>query len=118
VADDGTVYQETNLSASVLVPGLNIVAVEIHQDATNSSDISFDLMLWGYGPQLTITRTDATHADVSWPFPSPAFILESKMALDDPTWTPVLEPDVPDGMFHHVSVVTSAGNRFFRLRRP
>jgi hypothetical protein len=47
--DDGTIYQETNATPSVLVSGENTVAVEIHQDALNSSDISFDLMLWAQG---------------------------------------------------------------------
>jgi hypothetical protein len=35
----------TSLSASLLRQGTNVIAVEIHQSATNSSDISFDLKL-------------------------------------------------------------------------
>ena len=35
------------LPAGLLVEGTNLVAVEIHQQATNSSDISFDLQLAG-----------------------------------------------------------------------
>ena len=79
VADDGTIFQETNLlSAAVLVPGANLIAVEIHQDAPNSSDISFDLMLWSTvppGPSLTIQRVSSTQAVVSWPFPSTGYLL-------------------------------------------
>jgi len=46
--------------SNTLITGLNIIAVEIHQDAINSSTSAFDLMLWGQGPtgpRLTITPT-------------------------------------------------------------
>ncbi len=70
IPHDGTVYDMTNLPPNVLVAGTNIVAVEVHQESIGSSDISFDLMLWGAGapaaPSLTIAQTDATHAQVSW----------------------------------------------------
>src|SRR4030095_4685493 len=36
---------ETQVPASLLVPGPNVVAVEIHQNSPASSDISFDLCL-------------------------------------------------------------------------
>ena len=69
IGHDGTLYVSTNLPASALMAGTNLLAVEIHQDVATSSDISFDLMLWGAGgggPGLTIVQTDATHAQVSW----------------------------------------------------
>ncbi len=69
VPHDGTVYVSTNLPTSVLLVGTNLLAVEIHQDTTTSSDISFDLMLWGAsagGPSLRIVATDPAHAQVSW----------------------------------------------------
>jgi hypothetical protein len=37
----------THIDSSLLVPGLNRIAVEIHQIGTSSSDISFDLTLVG-----------------------------------------------------------------------
>jgi hypothetical protein len=43
---DNTI-DRTNLSTSFLVPGTNIVAVEIHQQALTSSDVSFDFALTG-----------------------------------------------------------------------
>jgi hypothetical protein len=120
VGDDGTVYQVTNVSPSVLVPGENIVAIEIHQDAAGSSDISFDLMLWSRGPTgppLGIQLVDATHVDITWPAVITDFDLESKAALDEPSWTPVTEPDAPDATLHHVVVETTWEHRFFRLRQ-
>jgi hypothetical protein len=104
-----------------LVPGENTIAVEIHQDAPNSSDISFDLMLWGIvpaGPSLTITHTSGTQVDIAWPFPSAGYLLESKADLNAGPWNAVTELDVPDTNFHHVTVNASVGARFFRLRQP
>lgn len=40
-------WNTATISASYLVAGLNTIAVEIHQDAVNSSDISFNLKLNG-----------------------------------------------------------------------
>ena len=45
-ADETTFYSAT-LNAGYLVPGTNVLAVEIHQSSPGSSDISFDLELTG-----------------------------------------------------------------------
>ena len=57
-ADDGVVYQSTNVPPGLLVAGLNVLAVEIHQDTPGSSDISFDVMLWSapFGPDVRINE--------------------------------------------------------------
>ena len=118
--DDGTVYQ-SKTNASTLVAGPNVIAVEIHQDTAGSSDISFDLMLWGQGPAgpvLTITPADATHADVSWLISGSAgYVLETKDDLNN-AWGLAADLDVPDATRHHVNVDTSTANRFFRLNKP
>ena len=57
-SDDGIAYQTLNIPSSFLIPGPNLVAVEIHQQNDTSSDISFDMMIWGErqtAPSLTIT---------------------------------------------------------------
>ncbi|MGC8830247.1 MAG: lamin tail domain-containing protein [Verrucomicrobiia bacterium] len=46
-ADDGTVFYPATVPVSVILPGTNIIAVEIHQSSLNSSDISFDFELLG-----------------------------------------------------------------------
>lgn len=56
--DDGTVYQTQKVDASVLSAGANTVAVEVHQSSATSSDLSFDLMIWGElstAPRISIT---------------------------------------------------------------
>lgn len=47
VADE-TAYYEYAVDPSWVVPGINTIAVEIHQSSPTSSDISFDLELIGY----------------------------------------------------------------------
>lgn len=45
-ADESRIWENT-ISSSALVAGLNVIAVEIHQDLANSSDISFDMEMIG-----------------------------------------------------------------------
>jgi hypothetical protein len=46
-ADDGKQFFATSLSPSGLISGDNVLAVEVHQSATTSSDVSFDFSLTG-----------------------------------------------------------------------
>lgn len=43
--DDGTNFHSETVEPLLLRPGTNVIAVEIHQAALNSSDVSFDLRL-------------------------------------------------------------------------
>lgn len=47
-------FYTTTLASSNLVNGLNLLAVEVHQGATNSTDLSFDLALVGNRPPIVI----------------------------------------------------------------
>ncbi|MEP7107849.1 MAG: metallophosphoesterase [Ferruginibacter sp.] len=44
-SDDGATAQSFNITPGSFVAGNNVIAVEIHQSAVNSSDISFDMEL-------------------------------------------------------------------------
>ncbi|MBC7485488.1 MAG: T9SS type A sorting domain-containing protein [Cytophagaceae bacterium] len=61
-SDDGAGVETTTLSLSNshIVSGSNSIAVEIHQTAASSSDISFDLQLLGLpaAPVVTLPRPD------------------------------------------------------------
>jgi len=60
--DDGTIYQVFNFSQNLLQAGQNSIAVEVHQSSATSSDLSFDLMLWGEIPTLPLlTITSPTN---------------------------------------------------------
>lgn len=99
-SDDGATWLSASLSSSLLVSGTNVLAVEIHQNAGTSSDISFDLSLSGSsgtnvtrGPYLQMNtptsltvrwRTDvATNSRVSYGS-SPATLTQN---ADDATST-------------------------------
>lgn len=46
-SDDGANWNLANIPSSALVNGSNVIAAEIHQNAANSSDMSFDFQLAG-----------------------------------------------------------------------
>ncbi len=46
-ADDGNTPQTVTLSSAFFSAGNNVIAVEVHQNAANSSDLTFDLELLG-----------------------------------------------------------------------
>ena len=52
VLDDGTFWIPADLPPGVLRNGTNVVAVEMHQSAGNSSDLSFDLRLVANFPRI------------------------------------------------------------------
>src|SRR5262249_27669545 len=54
--DDGNGFFPGSAPASLLVEGTNVLAVEIHQAAANSSDISFDLEMLGI-PTIIYTQS-------------------------------------------------------------
>lgn len=115
---DGTVYAVTNVAAALL-PGLNCVAVEVHQDSVTSSDLSFDCMLWALppsGPALSITTAGA-NSTITWSDPALQFKLQRSTDLSSPgNWTDV--PGDPPSPYVQ-ALPGGSGHRFFRLvRRP
>lgn len=60
---DETIFFNTNINAALLVAGNNVVAVEIHQSAANSSDVSFDFQLLG-NPLPEIAFVSPTNGQV------------------------------------------------------
>jgi outer membrane protein assembly factor BamB len=66
--EETSVFVSTTLHPAVLVPGVNAVAVEVHQVNVTSSDLSFDLELGQdfvgtNQPIVTVVATDATAAE-------------------------------------------------------
>ena len=58
---DESLLREQLTPASVFQNGTNVVAVEVHQDAANSSDISFDLQLIGLDATAELFRGPSLH---------------------------------------------------------
>ncbi len=53
---DESTFVQTTISSSLLVNGTNVLAVELHQSGGTSSDISFDLHLFGSDGAASVTR--------------------------------------------------------------
>lgn len=47
-ADESKFFKTTHLSANVFTPGVNTIAVEVHQNSSGSSDISFEMKMQGF----------------------------------------------------------------------
>ena len=96
-----------------------MLAVEIHQSSTTSSDVGFNLSLTGVGaplPVLAISRTNEL-VDISWPVTPGGFLLgrTDRLALTE-TWMPETNLLVLAGTNHFR--VTPASDAFYHLTRP
>jgi len=89
--DDGLGFAEYNVPTSAVVAGDNLAAVEVHQANIGSSDISFDLMVWGTSPpapRIAFTPVGDGTFDLSWPTGLPKYCVQYKTALTD-TWNDI-----------------------------
>lgn len=78
-------FYSASIPPSALVAGTNVLAVEIHQAAPTSTDISFDLKLSGtqLGPKLVAKGAAWKYVD-SGVFPGATW---TKPTFDDSTWS-------------------------------
>ena len=122
-ADEDT-YFITSLAITNLLAGTNLVAVEIHQNTANSSDISFDLELTGTGysapviaPELAVALLPNSQVEISWPAPSDGWALYYSATLADASWTRVaIAPSTRDEQ-NVVTLTPSDDTQFYRLQR-
>jgi hypothetical protein len=118
VADETAVYS-TNINPALLVEGTNVLAVEIHQSSTNSTDVSFNLALTGIGaplPVLAIARSGDL-VDVTWAAIPTGFHLERTDHLSPAAnWT--RETNIVSAAGTNRFRSTTADDTFFRLARP
>ncbi|MFM1768188.1 MAG: hypothetical protein RJA22_717, partial [Verrucomicrobiota bacterium] len=86
-----TNWVTTSLSPGLLLSGTNVIAVEIHQDSTNSSDIVFDFELAASvsltaPPSLQGTLTPGA-LTLAWPAGTIPYVVQSATNLAPPvTW--------------------------------
>ncbi len=123
-ADEQTFFV-TMLPATDLVIGTNILAVEIHQQAPDSSDLGFNLELVASGyedaelpPSLTVVYADNL-IELRWPATSIGWQVYSAAVIDAPAnaWTPVTGSLITVGGQNVFTVAPGAGDQFFRLRK-
>ena len=104
------------MPAERLIEGLNVLAVEAHQFAPDSSDLGLDLELTGIVfPQLS-AATSGSQLIVSTPAAFTNWVLESSAGLTGP-WNPVTVPPVLTGGELRYPLPMSAARQYFRMRR-
>jgi len=83
--DETTYFYTNTVPASLLVPGTNIIAVEIHQSSVTSSDLSFDLWLEGVRPPAPLLlRQVRIGRQLVLFWSEPDAVLEKAAALEGP----------------------------------
>ncbi len=105
-----------------LVPGWNVVAVEVHQSQPHDSDMIFALDLIASflppSPPLQI-QSAGDRLRISWPSWAHDFRLESSPQLGEgASWASVSDPVHSQGDHVYVEVAPEFTQRFFRLICP
>ena len=106
-----TTFFQTTINPTNIVRGTNIVAVEIHQQRADSSDISFDLDLWGelnVDPPVLSARYEDGCAVLTWA--EAGFVLEGALTGAGP-WQPFPEATSP------FTLCDPETGTFFRLKQ-
>ncbi|HEX2746484.1 MAG TPA: glycoside hydrolase family 18 protein [Verrucomicrobiales bacterium] len=113
---DETNWRTFVLPAGARVEGQNVIAVQVHQAAPDSSDLGFDLELTGIvHPPLASSRQGSQLVLTT----SPGFanwVLESSPALTG-AWTSVTATPVLSGGQVRYTLPMPAVRQYFRLRR-
>jgi len=123
-ADEQTFFP-TTVTITNLAAGTNIVGVELHQSAANSSDLGFDLELIGSGfvtapatPPALVVLVTGSAVTIKWPSTYTGYTLLGATNLGPgAVWTPVPASVVPSGGENVVTLTLDAPERFFRLQR-
>jgi len=118
------IYYPTNLPATGLRTGTNLVAVELHQVSPSVSLLGFDLELIGSGypipaPSLSIAQV-GKNLLISWPATNAdGFKLYSATNLQaNETWTPAMDLAQTNGGVVVVTQAPDVSVKFFRLQGP
>lgn len=115
----------TTLPADDLVVGTNILAVEIHQQARDSSDLGFNLQLIASGyedaetpPSLVVFYADDL-VELRWPATAVGWQVYSASAIDAPAngWTPAPGSLLTVSGQNVFTTAPGTGNQFFRLQK-
>ena len=119
--DESTIY-EYDLAPMKLLSGRNVLAVEVHQSAPDSSDVSFSLQLIGLlqpkpvSPTLKLKVGDGV-IRLSWPVTATGYSLFSSSAIGG-TWEPVGETVLATSGDNVAVISPDETTRLFRLQKP
>lgn len=118
-------YYETIVPVAGLLPGMNLVAVEVHQNSVSSSDLAFDLALEGLGFQGLPVRALAPPPEIRggqlqflWPAQMHGWQLYSSPALGPQAdWQPVMNVILQTNGFYLFRTAPTGDTRYFRLEQ-
>lgn len=123
---DESTYYEAELAATDFVKGRNVMAVEIHQSALDSSDLSFNLRLdallaptsgTGVAPAI-VAAVEGENLRVTWPAAFTGYGLQWRSDLDPANdWEPAPYPVNTVGDDIVVTVPILDGVRLLRLAK-
>ncbi len=122
-AAESTLFYTNALNPRLLLSGTNVIAVEVHQSGTNSSDLSFDLELIAFPPgalpRLTMTRAGG-QAALHWPAWAAGFALAYATNLAPPVaWRMATgAASLSNGFWNVPVAVVPNRNVFYRLQGP
>jgi hypothetical protein len=99
--------------------GTNLLAVEIHQERPESSDISFDLGLRGALVRPTLEIAEAgLLIELSWPLLPAGFRLQSSAAIPGGPWSSVAANPASSSGRWVLTLPRPPQTTFYRLSRP
>lgn len=120
-ADENTIIKALVAAAPLLRSGTNVLAVEVHQASSDSTDLSFDLEFSAMAarpspPELSAARA-ANLLRLRWPTNALGFRpWQNTNLLSTNAWQPAPGTLVRNGPWWEVSVGFSPSVRFFQLR--
>ena len=114
-----TTYYETAISPSLLLNGINALAVEVHQASAGSDDLSFDLELLAsvrsVSPRISLERGQSA-ATLHWPSTAAAYRLYQTHDLKPPVFWFLSPATVQDDGTWKTAILPSNGtNTYFLL---
>lgn len=113
-----TQWRHYFLDPKRLIPGTNLIAVEIHQASLSGTDLNFDLHLMGdlSGQPTLFMRPTGPDMELSWPAAYNGWNLMHSTNLS--LWTPVPQPPLLDGAWIYVIQPGPGPRHYYRLEKP
>jgi hypothetical protein len=111
--------------ATRLVPGTNLLAIEVHQNSGASADMAFDVELDAVGytlpppPTLSIENLGGGGVRLAWPLLSASYQLYATPDLSvSNLWSPVEATFIDSNAFRNVFFGPDGPGQFYRLQKP
>jgi hypothetical protein len=113
---------ETEIDPAVIQRGTNVIAVEVHQSAPDSSDLRFSLQLAALlqptvAPPKLALGSGPDRIRLAWPQTSVGFQLQES-ASPDGGWRTSEESVGTESGVNFTIVPTTNATRFYRLSKP